>query len=149
MQTTPLIAWPKARVVAAAIVASLVTTALLVALLSSRALDHEPYEYDIAAWEIRHIPNKWLYELGSLFREEPRGAEADALVARFLELNREIEDLENTAPEGGGAAPSSELVDRRRERDQIENDVEAIIEERLTTLLEDAGLDSDLLLLHA
>ena len=98
-------------------------------------------DFNVLRWELRHIPDKWLYLTGRFFRGGLSPQEEDARLGRYLVLTARIEDLEREAEDG---APPAELVQVRDERDGLENDVEAIIEGRLTAVLEDERLESSL-----
>ncbi len=99
-------------------------------------------EYNLAAWEARNLPSKWLYELGSIFRSSRDQSEQNADIARFIELTRQIDALEGAALLSD--AEAERLQERRRERDHLENRVEATIESRISTLLKDEGLTRSL-----
>lgn len=89
--------------------------------------------YDVLGWELRYFPQKWLYKLATAFDSGRSRAEEDALLRRYFELAADIRALER---EGSGA---DGLVEVRRERDAIENDVEEILEGRIGDLLRDQG----------
>ncbi len=95
-------------------------------------------DFDVVGWELRHLPNKWLYlaerSLGGGLSPE----DEDQRLGRFLLLTARISRLERTS----SAQDAAKIDELRRERDSLENDVEAIFEGRLTAVLEDAGLDS-------
>ncbi len=99
-------------------------------------------DFNVVAWELRNIPNKWLYKGGTMLRGQPSRAEEDARIASFLDLTARIERLESSA----AADPSAgqELAELVRRRDEIENLVEAAIEGRVTATLSDVGLESSL-----
>jgi hypothetical protein len=99
-------------------------------------------DFDIARWELRHLPNKWLYLIGRPLREPLSKEREDARLARFLELSGRIRRLEQRASDAG--SKQAELTELRRQRGELENDVEALIEGRLTTVLAEAGLASSL-----
>jgi hypothetical protein len=105
-----------------------------------------PNEYNLGAWEIRHIPGKWLFLAGEFLRGAPPRASQDAHLQRFFQLDREIEAMQRTTSDleqRGEAVPSSDIerVERlMHERDNIENQVEATLEGRLTSVAEDLGL---------
>ena len=105
-----------------------------------------PYEYDLVRWELRHLPSRWLYALGTAlpWRKGPSAAEREAQVERFFRLNRQIRELEAgvSAADGAEAAALRERIAAlRAERDGLENAVEAALEERLAAVLRDQGLD--------
>ena len=98
-------------------------------------------DFNVIRWELRHLPDKWLYLTGRFFRGGLSAQEEDARLGRYLVLTARSEALERAAEDG---TPPAELCRLRDERDGLENDVEAIIEGRLTAVLEDEGLASSL-----
>ena len=99
--------------------------------------------FNSVEWELRHIPGKWLYQAGRLFRGELSAAEEDERLAGFLLLSARIEELERSlSSEDEGQR--AELARLRDERDELENDAEAVIEGRLTAVLEEAGREASL-----
>lgn len=100
-------------------------------------------DFNVVGWELRHVPGKWLYLIGEWFEGGLSPAEEDERLGRFLELSEGIRRLEH-APSGGDPAQRDELERLRRERDELENDVEAIMEGRITSVLESVGLESSL-----
>lgn len=98
-------------------------------------------EFDIVGWELRHVPGKWLYLAERFFGGRLSPAEEEERLGRFLQLTARIRDLERSLT-GDDAQQVDKLTLLRRERDALENDVEAIIEGRVTAVLEDAGLAS-------
>lgn len=146
------------RLVAAYVTAILtLLVAILLAVQAEVSLDLKPGrdEYNLPAWELRHFGNRWLFEIGRLFRDDLGVSEENALVLRFLELTEAIEDLERGLGDSKqrGQAPDEErlsgLEARRAERDRIENQVESIIERRVSAVLTSEGIVRDLLLKHA
>ena len=100
-------------------------------------------EFNFARWEMRHLPGKWLYLTGQFFRGDLSGSEEDQRMGRFLVVSARVRLLERTFS-ADDAAQRKELALLLSERDDLENDVEAIVEGRLTKLLEEAGLESSL-----
>jgi len=88
--------------------------------------------YSLTFWEVRHLPQKWIYELRHLVDGRSSGEEDDAL-HRYFSLGEEIRGAQDS-----GA--SATLDDVRRERTAIEDEVEDIIEGRVAAVLEDQGL---------
>ncbi|HWC31015.1 MAG TPA: hypothetical protein VG845_13130 [Dehalococcoidia bacterium] len=131
--------WPRPRLLAVLVAGVLVAASLFgaQALEANLEIGHEPYQYDIVAWEIENLPGKWLYELGALFRTGGSEAENDAELRRFFALTDEIDDLEGAARDADAEAA---LEAKRRERDRLENRVEATIESRVTAALEREGI---------
>ncbi len=104
-----------------------------------------PNDYNIADWELRHIPNKWLFLLGQAFHGEPVMEEQDDTLLYFFSLTSKINDLERRLSEDGRTTDDSleayRLLDLAElQRDLIENQVEATIETRLTSVATAAGL---------
>jgi hypothetical protein len=101
-------------------------------------------DYNVVGWEVRHFADKWLYEAGTILRGGPNEAEKSRSVERFLALNEEIDSLERQAEQTSSTDSPvlDELAARRRERDQLENVVEAVLEERVARVAEDVGLKS-------
>ena len=141
-QATP--GWPLARRLALLIVLTLggIATVFAIEIDTSFDLRAGKNEYNLAAWEARNLPSKWLYELGSIFRSSRDQSEQNADIARFIELTRQIDALEGAALLSD--AEAERLQERRRERDHLENRVEATIESRISTLLKDEGLTRSL-----
>ena len=89
--------------------------------------------YDVLGWELRHLPEKWLYKLATAFDGGRSQAEEDALVGRYFELAADIRALERDDADASGQAEA------RRERDAIENDTEEILESRISDFLRHQG----------
>jgi hypothetical protein len=108
-------------------------------------------EYNIAAWETRNFPNKWLFLAGEAIHGKAPEATQDEALARFFDLTRQIEALEpkvsDANQQGSPDAESlvTQLNDLRRERDSLENQAEATIEGRITQVLKEQGLERDFL----
>lgn len=94
------------------------------------------HAYDVMGWELRYFPQKWLYKAATAFDGggPASGGEGDALLRRYFALADEIGRLEQR---DGGA---DRLAEARRERDEIENDVEETLESRISDFLRDQGL---------
>ena len=88
--------------------------------------------FNLVTWELKHLPQKWLYKIGGVFREE-EGSDDDAL-RRYFELGDEIGRLAGDAP------GSDELALAEDERSDLEARVEDIIEGRVTSVLEEENL---------
>lgn len=93
----------------------------------------EKHAYDIVSWELRSVPQKWLYKIGGIFRGGSDLSDEEAL-ARYFELGTTVLSLEASDP------GSDDLAAARDERKHLENRVEAIIEGRMTSVLEDEDL---------
>ncbi len=88
--------------------------------------------YNLLTWELRHLPEKWLYKLGHIFADQP--SDSDEVLRRYFTLVAEIEDLSRQP------GPPPRLAAAEAERASMENMVEDIIEGRVTAILEDEGL---------
>ena len=87
--------------------------------------------YDIVGWELRHLPQKWLYKLATVFDGGPSRAEEDLLIGRYFELTADIRSLERD-----GSDPDR-LSQAERERNAAENEVEEVLEGRISDFLDD------------
>jgi hypothetical protein len=92
--------------------------------------------FNVPQWEMRHLAGKWLYLSERLWAGKLPPDEENARVERMLAITAEIGQRR-----AQGEDPQ-ELESLSRERDSIENDVEAIIEGRLTSILENNGMES-------
>jgi hypothetical protein len=89
--------------------------------------------YDVLGWELRHLPQKWLYKLATVFDGGRSRGEEDALFRRYFELSADIRSLERDGSDAGRLAAA------RRQREAIENDVEETLEGRISDFLRDEG----------
>jgi hypothetical protein len=92
------------------------------------------HSFNVVTWELRHFPQKWLYEMGGLLTDRNEGRTDDEIIARYFALMDEIGRLERENP------ASSELDDAEAERAGLENVVEDIIEGRVADIVRDQGL---------
>ncbi len=88
--------------------------------------------YNLLSWELRHLPEKWLYKLGHVFAGQP--SDSDEVLRRYFSLVGEIDDLSRQPN------PPPRLAAAEAERASIENRVEDIIEGRVTAILEEQVL---------
>ena len=97
--------------------------------------------YDIVGWELRHLPQKWLYKLATVFDGGRSQAEEDVLIGRYFELTADIRSLESaqTGARLGDGSDAERLAEARRERRAIENEVEETLEGRISDFLRDEG----------
>jgi hypothetical protein len=113
-------------------------------LYNSLPLSTAADEYNIADWELRHFTGKWLFLFNTLLAGSPSVASQDATLQRFFGLNREIADLERQAGDAQQRDEPFLYEDRlallRGERDRIENQAEATLEARVSTVAGEAGL---------
>ena len=102
-------------------------------------------EFNVLRWELEHVPNKWLYLTDRFFTGRLSSQEEDERLGRYLLLTTQIQQTERALADDA-AAPDDprrdEVARLRGKRDPLENDVEAVIEGRLTAVLEDEGLES-------
>ncbi|OGO51680.1 MAG: hypothetical protein A2148_09965 [Chloroflexi bacterium RBG_16_68_14] len=105
-------------------------------------------EFNFVRWEMRHLPGKWLYLTGRFFAGGLSPEEQDRRLGRFLVLSARIRRLEHSVS-SENPAQLEELSRLFRERAALENDAEAIIEGRLTAVLEEADLESSIPLFPA
>jgi len=105
-----------------------------------------PNDYNLVGWEVRNVPNKWLYQFGRLLLGSPDDAEKNRKVEEFFALTREISlrELALAQADAEGRPPDEEaltiLEERRQSRRELENTVEAILEERVSVLAREVGL---------
>jgi hypothetical protein len=92
------------------------------------------YSFNFVSWEMRHLPEKWLYKIGGLFHDRGNNADDDAVISRYFALVAQISQLQRDDP------TSRRLRTTEAERVSLENTVEDIIEGRVTGVLEDQGL---------
>lgn len=107
-----------------------------------------PDDYNSPGFVVRQAGMKFAYLAAAPFHDSLSEAEQDEKVRRFFELNGLIRDRERVAGDAGtpateGQAALDELTSLRDERAGIENTVEAILNGRLTALIEDVGLTRD------
>jgi hypothetical protein len=90
------------------------------------------HSYNLLSWEVRHLPEKWLYKLGHAFGGS--STDDDDALRRYFSLVAEIDDLSRQP------SPPPRLAAAEAERARTENTVEDIIEGRVTAILEQEGL---------
>ena len=106
-----------------------------------------PNDYNLVGWEVRNVANKWLYQVGRLLLGSPDDAEKNRKVEEFFALTREISlrELAMAQADAEGRPPDEEalaiLDEKRQSRRELENGVEAILEERVSVLAREVGLD--------
>jgi hypothetical protein len=116
----------------------------------SAAADIGPHDFNLVRWEFNHVGAKWLYKFGRTIRGDALSPEEqETRTRRYFDLNREIRSLERELSQQERDRGSVDLVDEglrarvsslKRERREIQNDVEAAIESRLTDVLRSEGL---------
>jgi len=98
------------------------------------------YTYDVAGWELRHFPGKLLYTIGHLFDGGSAREADDALLLRYDRLVSDIRELERQTSDSITPQLESSLLALRQERQDLENRVESILEDRIDDLLRDEEL---------
>jgi hypothetical protein len=108
----------------------------------SKAAD--PFRYDLTGWEVRHVLNRWLYKIGHFFDDGPSVEEENETIQQYFALAAEVASLEREVAEAEDEPLQSTLEDKRKEQQRLENKVEAILEKRVSTVVEDEGLTTSL-----
>jgi hypothetical protein len=103
-----------------------------------------PFRYDLTGWEVRHLANRWLYKIGHLFDDGPSIDEENDMLQRYFALAAETASLEQEAADGEDESLRSALDEKRKEQQRLENKVEAILEKRVSRVVEDEGLTTSL-----
>jgi len=103
-----------------------------------------PFRYDLTGWEIRHLANRWLYKIGHLFDDGPSLEEEDDMLQRYFTLAADVVSLEQQLAGGEDESLRSNLEEKRKEQQRLENKVEAILEKRVSKVVEDEGLTTSL-----
>jgi len=98
-----------------------------------------PYGYSLARWEFRHVLNKWLYDVGGLFRHRPSGRqEQDRVLRDYFRATADLGLLNRRL--AAGESVREELARLEAQQRALENRAEAVIEERVGAVLKDLGL---------
>lgn len=97
----------------------------------------DKYAFNLFTWEFRHFPEKWLYRIGDVFRDNGKGEDDDGVLQRYFNLTRREARLQEQDPQ------SPELSALENERAFLENTVEDIIEGRVTSVIEDQRLTAE------
>ena len=113
--------------------------------LGGRAL-FDDTRFNVARWETAHFFNRWLYEIGAPFRDDPAPV---AALQRYFAAGRELAALERSAGESTDPATRQAVAQLRTERKELENTVEAAIEHRIATVLAEQGLKTGLPIIGA
>jgi hypothetical protein len=103
-----------------------------------------PFRYDLTGWEIRHLANRWLYKIGHLFDDGPSLEEENDMLQRYFTLTADVVSLEQQLAGGEDESLRSNLEEKRKEQQRLENKVEAILEKRVSKVIEDEGLTTSL-----
>ena len=126
------------RPLAAIAMASIVAAAVGLAAVVNDALDLRPgpNEFNVPAWEVRNFANKWLYLTGGLFRSHRTTDQEDADLQRFFAAVGDVDRFEREP----ASVANQRLPQAIAERDKLENEVEAVIEGRITAVAKAEGL---------
>jgi hypothetical protein len=111
--------WVTVYLATVGILAAAVVTASVVLFIESGPGDPgesaaQDHGYDIVSWEVRHLPQKWLYKVGALFRGDPELSDEEAL-EHYFSLGETVQRLERDD------AGSDELSEAEAERAGLEN----------------------------
>jgi len=110
-----------------------------------------PYHYPLAAWEVSHVPGKWLYKVRDLLpgghrQQETRRQEVKEFVALGEEVNRAEEELRRAVASSAIPDEISRLEDElRRLQDELARRgawVEEILESEISYTLGQEGFKS-------
>ncbi len=119
--------------------------------LSAIGLPLSKDEFNLGVWELRHFPNKWLYEIGHIGGDGGRNAQ-NADVQRYLQLQQQVDALTaeesresatNASPEAIRAT-SQQLAQARDDRASIQVRVQSILESRISSVASGLGLETTL-----
>ncbi len=107
-----------------------------------------PYGFDIARWELRYAPRKWLYAIGSWFKDRPDDQQRRRDLMRYFQLTGELNQLRGGLDQAVALAEDrssleAQISARDAEQRSLEPAVEAALEGELTALLEDLGLTDE------
>lgn len=112
-----------------------------------------PYRYSLLAWELEHLPEKWLHKLDRALAwwQSPTGAEKAAWAQEYFSLAQRADQVERALDgEGTSGDPLTqeqlrvsrqELADLRERRARLRALVEAAIEAAISDVLAQEGLD--------
>ena len=103
-----------------------------------------PFRYDLTGWEVRHLANRWLYKIGHLFDDGPSLEEESDMLQRYFTLTADVVSLEQQLAGGEDESLRPNLEEKRKEQQRLENKVEAILEKRVSRVVEDEGLTTSL-----
>jgi hypothetical protein len=140
--------WPARRIIAAAVSVILVVVSVMGPAWAEASFSLRPPadQFNVAAWELRHFPGKWLYGFDRLFHSEPSLEQENATLLRFYALTDDIDTLENAQSDlvasgkPADEARARDLEAKRKERSGIQRQVEHILESRLTKIIDAEGI---------
>jgi hypothetical protein len=132
---------PHAILVALVVLSFACSSALAVAL----PLPNGENDFNSPGFIVRHSWVKFAMLATRPLRGKPSAAEENAMVARFFELNALIDNAERVAGDpasapADAAAATAQDKQLRSERSGIQNEVQLILEGRLTKVIKEAGL---------
>ncbi len=115
------------------------------ALVTSLPLPNGENDFNSPGFIVRHSWVKFAMLATQPIRGKPSTAEENAMVARFFELNGLIANAERVAGDpnsspADAAAATAQDDQLRAERSGIQNEVQLILEGRLTKVIKEAGL---------
>ncbi|MBI4199041.1 MAG: hypothetical protein HY535_01015 [Chloroflexi bacterium] len=106
-----------------------------------------PYQYNFLAWEITHLPAKWLRWAGeAVLPFRPNTDIPMQVVERYFRLEAEVrqmrERLSRTVAAGGPEAPrlERELRELEQRRDELRPRTEATLEAAISSVLAEEGI---------
>lgn len=102
--------------------------------------------FNVARWETAHFFNRWLYDAGAPFRDDPA---PEIALQRYFAAGEELAALERSAGDSPDAATQEAMARLRKERRKLENSVEATIEARIAIVLAAEGLRTGLPIIGA
>jgi hypothetical protein len=115
------------------------------ALAAALPLPNGENDFNSPGFIVRHSWVKFAMLATRPLRGRPSAAEENAMVARFFELNGLIDNAERVAGDpasspADAAAATAQDEALRSERSDIQNEVQLILEGRLTKVIKEAGL---------
>jgi len=138
---------------------SLAVVAVIVALsalgswttLSVIGLPLSKDEFNLGVWELRHFPNKWLYDLGHIGGDGSRD-DQNGDIRRYLQLQQQVDTLNAELSQESATNASSEAIktttqqlqQTRSERASIQVRVQSILEGRISSVASGLGLETTL-----
>jgi hypothetical protein len=104
-----------------------------------------PDDYNLAGWEMYHLPDKLLFEIGRLVKGDSSPQDKDARIERYLALQSRVAELEGelnrqSATSTQTDALEQQLQEARSQRDQQKIAVEGILEERISAVASEQAL---------
>ncbi|MGA2285023.1 MAG: hypothetical protein ABSG55_01970 [Dehalococcoidia bacterium] len=108
-------------------------------------------EFNLGVWELRHFPNKWLYDLGHIGGDGSRD-DQNGDIRRYLQLQQQVDALNAELSQESATNASSEAIktttqqlqQTRSERASIQVRVQSILEGRISSVASGLGLETTL-----